>query len=58
MSSSTKSRGHQTKPTRAEITAAYERLRIAANSGSVQANAALIALAERRPLLPMEVLVA
>jgi hypothetical protein len=58
MSSSTKTRGHQTKPTRAEIIAAYERLRIAANSGSVQANAALIALAERRPLLPMEVLVA
>lgn len=55
---STKTRGHQTKPTRAEINAAYERLRIAANSGSVQANAALIALAERRPLLPMVDLVA
>lgn len=55
---STKTRGHQTKPTRAEISAAYERLRLAANSGSVQANAVLIALAERRPLLPMEGLVA
>lgn len=55
---STKTRGHQTKPTRAEITAAYERLRIAANSGNVQASAALIALAEHRPLLPIEVLVA
>jgi len=58
MSATTKIRGHQTKPTRAEISAAYERLRIAASSGSVQANAALIALAERRDLLPMEVLVA
>ncbi len=55
---SNKTRGHQTKPTRAEISAAYERLRLAANSGSVQANAVLIALAERRPLLPMEDLVA
>jgi hypothetical protein len=55
---STKTRGHQTKPTRAEIAAAYERLRNAANSGSVEANAALIALAERRPLLPMGDLVA
>lgn len=58
MSASSKFRGHQTKPTRAEVAAAYERLRIAANSGNVQASAALIALAERRPLLPIEVLVA
>lgn len=58
MSANTKFRGHQTKPTRAEVAAAYERLRIAANSGSVQANAALIALAERRTTLPIEILVA
>jgi len=55
---SNKTRGHQTKPTRAEISAAYERLRTAANAGSVQANAVLIALAERRPLLPLDALAA
>lgn len=58
MSSSIKIRGRQAGPTRAEVAAAYERLRAAANSGNVQANAALIALAEHRPLLPIEVLVA
>lgn len=51
MTASTKTRGRQAKPTRAEVAAAYERLRTAANSGSVQASAALIALAEGRPLL-------
>ncbi|EJM25136.1 hypothetical protein PMI22_00482 [Pseudomonas sp. GM21] len=58
MSTSTKIRGRQNGPTRAEVAAAYERLRIAAISGSVQANAALIALAERRLLLSTEVFVA
>lgn len=55
MSTTTKMRGRQAKPTHAEVAAAYERLRAAANSGNVQASAALIALAER---LPFEVLVA
>lgn len=41
----TKTRGRQHKPTRSEVAAAWDRLRAAASSGSVSANAALIALA-------------
>ncbi|WDH33910.1 hypothetical protein [Pseudomonas chlororaphis] len=50
MSTTIKPRGHQAKPTRAEVKAAWERLRAAAEQGSVQASALLIALAENRPL--------
>ncbi|MBJ2210333.1 hypothetical protein JFT33_27490 [Pseudomonas carnis] len=48
--SSNKPRGPQAKPTRAEINAAWSRLRSAAEQGSVQASALLIALVENRPL--------
>ena len=51
MLTATKHRGHQAKPTRAEVKAAWARLRTAAGQGSVQANALLIALAENRPLI-------
>lgn len=46
----TKTRGRQNKPTRSELAACWHRLRAAASSGDVQANAALIALSENRPL--------
>lgn len=49
-----KQRGPQTKPTRAEITAAWARLRAAAKTGSVEASALLIALAENRPVISVE----
>ncbi|MGY3642257.1 hypothetical protein [Pseudomonas sp. PK-RTE-24] len=48
--SATKPRGPQAKPTRAEINAAWGRLRSAAEQGSVQASALLIALVESHPL--------
>lgn len=51
MSTTIKPRGHQAKPTRAEVKAAWERLRTAADQGSVQASALLIALVENRPLI-------
>ncbi len=44
MTSITRTRGQQRKPTRAELDAAWERLRAAAKSGDTLANAALIAL--------------
>jgi hypothetical protein len=50
MSATAKPRGTQAKPTRAELNAAWNRLRAAADQGSVQANALLIALTENRPL--------
>lgn len=40
-----KVRGRQYRPTRAEIRAAWDRLRTAADRGDIQASAALIALA-------------
>lgn len=46
----TKLRGRQAKPTRAEVAAAWGRLRAAADQGDIQACAALIALAESKPL--------
>lgn len=46
----TKPRGRQAKPTRAEVAAAWGRLRAAADQGDVQACAALIALSEGKPL--------
>ncbi|MBI6611597.1 hypothetical protein YA0729_02450 [Pseudomonas simiae] len=51
MSTTPKPRGQQAKPTRAEVKAAWERLRTAADQGSVQASALLIALVENRPLI-------
>jgi hypothetical protein len=48
----TKPRGPQAKATRADIDKAWQRLRAAADTGDLQASAMLIALAERRPLLP------
>ncbi|WP_323154871.1 hypothetical protein [Pseudomonas alvandae] len=51
MSTTTKSRGHQAKPTRAEVKAAWGRLRSAAEQGNVQASALLIALAENKPVI-------
>lgn len=47
-----KNRGPQRKPTRPEVAAAWSRLRTAAGHGDIQASALLIALTERRPLLP------
>lgn len=45
-----KTRGRQARPTRAEVAAAWSRIRAAADAGSVQASAALIALSEGRPV--------
>lgn len=50
MTISTKTRGRQAKPTRHEVNAAWDRLRDAADRGDLQASAALIALAENKPL--------
>lgn len=44
MTTPTKARGQQVKPTRAEISAAWARLRAAAEQGNIEANAQLIAL--------------
>lgn len=54
MATPSKSRGHQVKPTRAEISAAWGRLRAAAEQGHIEANALLIALAENKPAISME----
>lgn len=51
----TKRRGRAKCVTKHEVEAARERLRDAAAAGDVQACAALIALAERRPALPIKV---
>lgn len=45
-----KTRGRQARPTRAEVAAAWSRIRAAADAGCVQASAALIALAEGCPV--------
>ncbi|WP_252090319.1 hypothetical protein [Pseudomonas sp. MWU13-3659] len=50
MTASIKHRGQQAKPTRSELKAAWGRLRTAAEQGNIQANAALIALTENRPV--------
>lgn len=49
-----KARGKQARPTKGELAAYYGLLRNKASEGDVQATALLIALAERRPLLPGE----
>ncbi|KPW63539.1 MULTISPECIES: hypothetical protein [Pseudomonas] len=51
MSTTSKQRGQQAKPTRAEVKAAWSRLRSAADQGNVQASALLIALTENKPVL-------
>lgn len=48
----TKRRGRAKDVTKREVEAARDRLRDAAAAGDVQACAALIALAERRPVFP------
>lgn len=53
MSTPTKPRGPQAKPTRAELTAAWNQLRAAAGQGDIQASALLIALAENKPVIAM-----
>lgn len=50
MSTQTKTRGPQAKPTKFEVCAAWGRLRSAAENGDVQASALLIALVEKRPV--------
>lgn len=53
MSTVIKPRGRQAKPTRNEVSAAWDRIRAAADSGDLQASALLIALAESKPLVPV-----
>ena len=50
-----KSRGRQHKPTQAELAAAWDRIRDKADQGDGAASALLIALAEKRPVLPVGV---
>lgn len=53
MSTEIKTRGRQAKPTRHEVSAAWDRLRSAADGGDLQASALLIALVESKPLSPV-----
>ena len=53
MNTAIKPRGRQAKPTRHEVSAAWDRLRSAADGGDLQANALLIALVENKPLSPV-----
>jgi len=50
----TKQRGPQAKPTRAELNSAWARLRAAADTGSIEACALLIALSENKPVIGLE----
>lgn len=50
----TKQRGPQSKPTRAELNSAWARIRSAADKGSVEACALLIALCENKPVISLE----
>lgn len=45
-----KHRGRQAKPTKAEVSAAWSQIRVAADAGDLQAAAILVALAESKPL--------
>lgn len=58
MSDKRKPRGKQARPTREELASYYSLLRAKAGEGDIQASALLIALAERRPLLPVETVAA
>lgn len=51
MNAGGKIRGQQAKPTKADLSAAWVRLREAAERGSVEANALLIVLAENRSII-------
>lgn len=53
MSTAMKTRGRQAKPTRNEVSAAWDRIRSAADGGDLQASALLIALVENKPLSPV-----
>ncbi|SDP40946.1 hypothetical protein SAMN04489798_5667 [Pseudomonas arsenicoxydans] len=53
MSAAMKTRGRQAKPTRNEVSAAWDRIRSAADGGDLQASALLIALVENKPLSPV-----
>lgn len=46
-----KPRGRQVRPNRAELTAAWSRIRDAADKGSIPASALLIALSENKPFV-------
>lgn len=46
-----KTRGRQAKPTKAEVAAAWEHIRVAAEAGNLQACALLIALTEGKPFM-------
>lgn len=50
---STKLRGHQVRPTKAEVDNAWIRIRSAADAGDLQASALLVALAEKKPILQL-----
>jgi hypothetical protein len=54
MHTTTKHRGPQAKPTRAELNSAWARIRSAAEMGSVEASALLIALAENKPVIAID----
>lgn len=54
MPNTAKLRGAQVKPTRAEVNAAWCRIRAAADQGSIEANALLIALTENRPVIGLD----
>ncbi|MCQ3001421.1 hypothetical protein NLO98_16855 [Pseudomonas syringae] len=54
MQTISKPRGPQAKPTKAELNSAWARIRSAADKGSVEASALLIALAENKPVITLE----
>lgn len=53
MTANIRSRGQQAKPTRADITAAWARLRQSAGAGDLTAAALLIALSEGKPVFQL-----
>lgn len=54
MQPTTKQRGPQIKPTRADVNAAWSRLRAAVEQGSVEASALLIALTENKLVIRLD----
>lgn len=51
MSTTEKTRGRQQHPSRTELTAAWSRIRDAADKGNIPASALLIALTENKPFV-------
>jgi len=51
MGTTDRTRGRQQHPSRSELVAAWSRIRDAADKGSIQASALLIALSENKPLV-------